>query len=100
MSIFDRIGNIFRASPENPSTPLSNPASWLSDLFGSTSSGVTVTPNTAIGLPAVYSAVRLISESIAMLPLQIHEAKGDLKILRRDHALYNLLKTKPNLPLS
>ena len=99
MSIFDRLpsfSDIFRASPENPSTTLSNPANWLTDLFGSSSSGMNVTPNTALGLPGVYSAVRLLSESIAMLPLQIYKDSGDAKILEKTHPLYNLIHTKPN----
>ena len=99
MSIFDRlpsIGSFFRASPENPKTPLSNPANWLTDLFGSSSAGMNVTPNTALGLPGVYSAVRLLSESVAMLPLQIYEDSGTSKDLRKDHALYYLIHTKPS----
>jgi len=61
-----------RASLENPTTPLSNPAKWLTDLFaGNSDTGIEVTPKTALQYSAVWAAVRVLSESVAQLPVHI-----------------------------
>lgn len=100
MKIFDwmlRRGE-YRASPENPSTNLSNPASWLVDLAGGgvADSGVPVGPESAIKYSAVYSCVRVIAETIASLPLFVYERDGRVKRKARDNKIYKLLQAKPN----
>ena len=65
--MFGRILGAFRLSPNNPSTSLANPASWMFD--GSASkTGIAITEDSAMRLSAVFGAVRVISETIASLP--------------------------------
>ena len=66
-NLFGRILGAFRLSPNNPSTSLANPASWMFD--GSASkTGIAITEDSAMRLSAVFGAVRVISETIASLP--------------------------------
>lgn len=63
-----------RSSPENPTTSLSKPADWLTAFFGGgpSAAGVTVNEETALGLTTVYSAISLLSETVAQLPLVLY----------------------------
>ena len=88
-----------RASPENPSTSLSDPAAWLFEQFGATQSaaGVNVNRKTALTHDAVFRAVDLISGSVAKLPFITYKRTDDEGRGRAiDHPAYNLLKYKPN----
>lgn len=67
--------------------------------FGSrmTPSGEVVTPTRAAQLMAVYACVRLLSESIACLPLSLYELKEDGRHVKAyNHRLYKLLHDQPN----
>tara|TARA_Y100001963_G_scaffold63430_1_gene88362 strand:+ start:657 stop:2261 length:1605 start_codon:yes stop_codon:yes gene_type:complete len=99
MKLFNWLSKIGkRSSPENPSTNLANPDSWLVDWMGegATDSGVNVTPETAMKFSAVFACVRVISETIASLPLFVYETKGRSKRKAREHSIYNLLHNSPN----
>lgn len=63
-------------SPENPSTDLSK-SNWLYSLLGgtSTSSGESVTKDSSLQFSAVYACVRIISETIASLPIAKYESR-------------------------
>lgn len=63
-----------RSSLENPSTSLSNPAPWLTAFFGGgpSASGISVNEETALGLTTVYSAISLLAETVAQLPLVLY----------------------------
>ena len=65
-------------------------------FFGPTSSGKHVDERTAMQTSAVYACVRILSETIASLPLHtyVRTDKGKEKAL--DHPLYNLLHDAPN----
>jgi len=72
--------------------------SFSENLSGSLGgSGIQVDTNTAIQFTAVWQAMRILSESVAQLPINILEkdTNGDKKILNT-HSLYNLLHTNPN----
>ena len=45
--------------------------------FGTSGSGKSVTVQSAIQLSTVYACVRVISETVASLPLGVYEAKKD-----------------------
>ena len=62
-----------------------------------TSSGVTITESTAMGIPAVYACVRVLTEAIASLPLITYERfpNGDRE-RARGFSLYGLLHDSPN----
>ena len=89
-----------RASPENPSTNLSNPAPWLWEGLGGsmdTVSGVSVNAKTALGSSPFWSAVKIITEDVATLPLityQRLQPRG--KERARDHPNFQLLRNQPN----
>ena len=61
------------------------------------SSGVAVTRDSSLTFSAVYACVRIISESIASLPINVYleEADGD-RILQKNHPVQKLLARKPN----
>ncbi|MBR1204485.1 MULTISPECIES: phage portal protein [unclassified Bradyrhizobium] len=71
----------------------------LAAIFGqgvSTLSGVNVGPETALRVPAVNAAVRVIAESVASLPVNILKGNGTAKTVAKDHPLYRLLYFEPN----
>ena len=87
---------IFRSSPENPSTSLSNPAAWLTGLFGTSKTGVQVSEDNALTFSAVYAAVRIISETIASIPLKVYQADGETRVKAVGHPVQDLLAKAPN----
>lgn len=78
---------------------LASPSPELLALFGATptAAGAAVTPETALRCPAVYGAVKVLSESVAQLPLHLYKrtAEGS-KERAADHPLYELLHDAPN----
>lgn len=65
--------------------------------YGATASGSQVTPETALRVPAVYASVKVISESIAQLPLVLYRRLPDGgKEPAEDHPLFSLLASAPN----
>lgn len=72
-------------------------AKWMS-LFGSaTSAGVPVNEETAMRLSTVYACIRVLSESLAQLPLKVYERlPGGGKREAPDHPLYPLLHLRPD----
>lgn len=74
--------------------------SWVNlDAFEGreTSSGVSITESVALGIPAVYACIRVLSEAIASLPLLVYERfpDGD-KERARNFSLYKILHDSPN----
>ena len=60
-------------------------------------SGEVVTADTALTVSAVYACVRVLSETVASLPLFIYQARKDGgKDAVREHPLWGLLHNKPN----
>ncbi len=55
-----------------------------------------VTPSTSMQVAAVYACVRLISETIASLPLFLYEEKDGEKRRAKDHYLYPVLHDQAN----
>jgi HK97 family phage portal protein len=91
MNIFQ---GIFKAR-DKPNDTLSG--SRYNFFFGSTSSGKPVNEHTAMQMTAVYSCVRILSETLAGLPLHVYkynDSGGKEKYLK--HPLYKLLHDEPN----
>jgi HK97 family phage portal protein len=80
-----------RASPKN--TFWQNAYTFF---FGPTPSGKTVNERTAMTTSAVYACVRVISETVASLPLHVYRRVGQGKEKALDHRLYCLLHDQPN----
>jgi len=89
-NLFGRIIGAFRSSPNNPSTSLANPASWMFD--GSASkTGIAITEDSAMRLSAVFGAVRVISETIASLPWEVKQDAGDSTRSASAHPINKLI---------
>lgn len=58
--------------------------------------GVTVSEERAMGLSAVWSCVRLISETVGSLPLGVYERTTDGRAAVEQHYLYDLFRVAPN----
>lgn len=85
-----------RGSLEDPATPLGRLSSMLSEMDGLTS-GQAVTPTSAMTTAVVYSCVRVISESVASLPLHVYRRKGNRQLeVAEDLPLYRVLHDQPN----
>ena len=66
-------------------------------LFGGTSSGKAVNESTAMQTTAVYACVRILSESVASLPLHLYQYNDDGgKDQVVTHPLYCILHDEPN----
>ncbi len=76
------------------------PSKAYSYFFGGTSSGKTVNERTAMQTTAVYACVRILSETIASLPLHIYKYKDKGKEKATTHQLYYLLHDEPNLEMT
>lgn len=70
---------------------------WTEGSSGRTPSGVRVTPETALQCSAFLACVRVISESVASLPLNLYrrlESGG--KERAAEQPLYRMLRQQPN----
>jgi len=89
-NLFGRILGAFRSSPNNPSTSLANPASWMFDGAAS-KTGIAITEDSAMRLSAVFGAVRVISETIASLPWGVKQDAGDSTRSASAHPINKLI---------
>lgn len=92
MKLIDRVKGLF----ERRSVTLRDADGWRDWLGTRTSSGVTVTPESALGHPAVLGAVRLLAELVASLPLVTYERTPGGRRRAEDHPVYHLLHEAPN----
>lgn len=94
MSIVDRLIETRSISRANPKDPV------LAEWFGgrsNTSAGVSVTPDSALRMSAVFACVRILSSTVASLPLHIYQYMDNGGRRRaKDHSLYDLLHNLPN----
>lgn len=92
MGILERLGlKRQRGEPKNKYE-----GNDFSLLFGRTTSGKTVNERTALQTTAVYACVRILSETIASLPLHVYRYTEGEKTKDTEHALYTLLHDEPN----
>lgn len=67
----------------------------LIEMLGLTGDEINVTGANALKETTVYTCVRILSEAIAKLPLKVYQDR-DGAVKATDHALYTLLKLRPN----
>lgn len=86
----------------NPQTTLSAPADWLFDALGGrkSSTGVNITPENSLETTTVWAAVRMISSTLATLPLPVFRHIVGGKERAREHPVYRLLHDRPNPEMS
>lgn len=80
-----------RADPKN--------SMWQSAyqfFFCPTSSGKVVNEKSAMQTTAVYACIRILSDTIASLPLHTYQKTDKGKEKAVDHPLYHLLNDEPN----
>lgn len=89
-----------RASIEDPQVPISSAQiiDFL-NLGGQSASGVSVTVDKALGIPAIGSAVNFLSGTIAGLPLNVYRKRGDSRQKLKTR-LANLLHYNVNEEMS
>ena len=64
--------------------------------LGTSNSGKSVSPTSAIQVSAVYACVRVIAETIASLPVHVYEVTGEGNRKATEHPLYRILHDEPN----
>lgn len=70
---------------------------WFAPVGVRTSSGVRVTPASAMTLPDVLACVRVLAESFAIMPFELYKPKASGgRTKERGHWLYKLIEKAPN----
>ena len=93
MGILDSITNIFSTNSEKRASSYVNP-NWY---FANSGSGAIVNKETALGFTPVFNAVKLLSESVSQIPVEICETLPDGDVIKRtDHPLTRILTQNPN----
>ena len=92
MGILDTLKSVFSSSAEKRYN------NFLAQMTTrGNSAGVHVTDETAMNFTAVFAAIRILSESVAQLPVQVYDIdQNGNKQLAQKHQLYNLIHRKPN----
>lgn len=67
---------------------------------GPTAAGVNVNETTALNNSVVWACVKVISETVASLPLHLMRQAGNTKKAATDHPLYGVLHDEPNPDMS
>lgn len=95
-SVVSRLKKAIGFSVEQKAYSLNDSA--ISEIFGviPTSSGVVVTGNSAMHVPAVLQAVRLISETIGSLPCKLYQEADASKDAAKDHPGYKITHSRAN----
>ena len=95
MAITDFFTNLFKKKEKRDFL------SAMSSISRNASSGISVSKSSALTFTAVWSAVRLLSESISILPVNVYERQpnGD-KTLASKNAVYKLVHNEPNYYMS
>ncbi|MCD8013314.1 MAG: phage portal protein [Lachnospiraceae bacterium] len=103
MKLFDWLGITGRPrdAPETkeglPDIQDSVRSSASTFMFGMADSGERVDEHSSLQIATVYACVRLLSETVAGLPLHLYRYKdGDSKEKATDHPLYKILYRQPN----
>lgn len=86
------------ASPENPSTNLSNPADWLVDWMtgGGTYAGPPVNELNAVRATTVFRCISIIANTIASLPFNVYKRTPEGRESATSHPLQKILHDQPN----
>jgi HK97 family phage portal protein len=87
----------FRGGIEKKSVPLSDSAAF--QIFGVTANtiaGPAITASTALRVPAVFSAIALVSGAVGSLPAKVFEAADGGKRTADDHHSYRLVHREAN----
>jgi HK97 family phage portal protein len=93
MGLLDRLRELFKGTEKRSNGFYEA----MSQSFRGTTAGVTVTDESSLNFTAVWAAIRILSESVAQLPLSVYESdKIGNKNQAYNHKIFNLLHRKPN----
>lgn len=70
---------------------------WYREAGLLSASGVRITPETALAISTVFACIRIISGTLAMLPLIVYQRVGDGKERAPDHPVFKVLHSRPNV---
>ncbi|MEX1040195.1 MAG: phage portal protein [Pirellulaceae bacterium] len=86
-----------RRSLENPNIPLTSDAAYSLLTGNASASGLVINRRTALGNPAIFRAVSILSQSVAKIPLVVYR-RGDNDSRDRDifNPAYRLLLKSPS----
>ncbi|HOP41826.1 MAG TPA: phage portal protein, partial [Geobacteraceae bacterium] len=93
-TMFSRVLDVFRRGLGPSIRP--SEAEIIRIMTGASLAGNAVTEEKALRFSAVYACVRVLSESVAQLPLKVYRRKGGERQEASDHYLYPLLHDAPN----
>ncbi|WP_322883120.1 phage portal protein [Sinorhizobium medicae] len=96
LSLVNRVKKAFSSFSEQKAYSLNDPAAF--ELFGvrPTYSGVNVSGQSALYVPAVLQAVRLISETIGSLPCKVYRETKEGKEAAKEHTAYRIVHKRAN----
>jgi hypothetical protein len=82
-------------SPVGRTDPISN--FWYQPLGGVSSSGIAVTDDVALSVSTLYACIRILSDSIGILPCFVYaQIDEDTKRRAPEHPYYTTLTSRPN----
>jgi HK97 family phage portal protein len=86
------------ARSSDGTSTLKNPADWLRNALGIESfTGENITPETAMTIPTFAGCVKILAETVAMLPFKpMRQERDGNTIIDTSHPVYNLLHDRPN----
>lgn len=89
-----------RNQTPNPATeqrfhPSQDAPEWVRSGW-STATGQTVTPDSALSITAYYGGIRVLAETLAMLPLQLYQKKGTKRRTADENYLQPFMHEQPN----
>lgn len=92
------LSSLFRPRAAEQTPPPPTDPFWYTDLSagGQSSAGVTVTPDSALRVAAVFACVRLLASTVASLPLNVYERLDRGKRKATEHPLHLTLASRPN----
>lgn len=85
-----------RATPENPSFSLNDPAAWEALGAVKSGSGINVTSENALTYSPWWRGVNLISGDVGKLKLYVYKGANDNEERDTNHFAYRFLRYKPN----
>jgi HK97 family phage portal protein len=91
------LASLFAPTRVQAETPPPHSDYWYGPVSVPSVAGVNVSPDSAMRISAVWACVRVLSETIASLPLLVYRRRDDGGRERASgHPLYDLLHTQPN----
>jgi HK97 family phage portal protein len=74
---------------------------FVDDWYSVDTNSIQATPNSCLGIPAVFSAVNIVSSNVAKLDLNVWKVNSSgNKTLDQKHNIQKLLKLRPNVYMS